>query len=319
MISARWIKKRQPYWGRLEQLIESARVRGVSAFKHKELQELGLLYRQTASDLSTVREDPSSAALAVYLNQLLARAHNLVYMSRRVRPRGILHFYRETFPQVFRATLPYTATAFVLFLSAAIAGFLTCLQDGSFSRYLLGAHMVDTIERREMWTHSILALKPLASSAILTNNMGVCFTVFALGITAGVGTALVIVLNGLLLGVIAAACLQAGMNLSLWSFVAPHGILELPAVFIAGGAGLLLARGILFPGLLPRRESLNLAGAQGVRLLLGTIPLLVAAGFIEGFVSPSELHASIKFLFATILGGILALYLLRTGRSGQLP
>ena len=106
------------------------------------------------------------------------------------------------------------------------------------------------------------------------------------------------IFNGLLIGVVAVACHQAGMSLSLWSFVAPHGVLELPAIFIAGGAGLLMARGLLAPGLLPRREALAESAALAVRLLLGVIPLLMIAGLIEGFVSPSDAPVSTKFVIA---------------------
>ena len=113
-----------------------------------------------------------------------------------------------------------------------------CLADPGFERFILGGHMMDTIERREMWTHSILAMKPLASSAIMTNNLSVSFTAFALGITGGSARPGMMVFNGLMIGVIGVACHRADMSMALWSFVAPHGSLELPAIFIAGGAGL---------------------------------------------------------------------------------
>ncbi len=309
MLSARWLEKRRPHWARLEALVARSGLGGISALSHPELQELAVLYRQAATDLSVVREDPTSQQLARYLNQLLGRAHNLIYMGRRARPRGILTFYRQTYPEIFRATFPYTAAALLVFVAAALAGLLLSLADPGFQRQLLGEKMMETIERREMWTHSVVTIKPLASSRILTNNLSVAFLTFALGITAGVGTIWMMLLNGLLLGVIGAACWQAGMSLKLWSFVAPHGVLELPAIFLAGGAGLLIARGLLFPGLLPRRARLAEAGGQAARLVLGTIPLLLLAGFIEGFVSPSDLPVSMKFLFAAVLGSLLVIYL----------
>src|SRR2546425_6296540 len=159
MLSARWLNKRKPHWARLTQLVDRSGSRGVSALTHSELQELGLLYRQTASDLSTVREDPGSQQQARYLNQLLGRAHNVIYMGRRSEPGGILRFYRETYPQIFRDTLPYTLAAFAVFLAATATGFLLSLYDPAFPRYLLGGPMMDTIERREMWTHSIVTVK----------------------------------------------------------------------------------------------------------------------------------------------------------------
>ena len=314
MISTRWLEKRKPYWSRLEQLVDRSGRRGTGSLNHHELQELGLLYRQTASDLAAVREDVTSRQLAFYLNQLLGRAHNLIYMGHRQKLSGLLRFYTETYPRIFRETLPQTLLAFALFAIAAIAACAVTLRDPAFAHRLLGAQMMETIERREMWTHSIVSVKPLAASGIMTNNLTVTFTTFALGITAGLGTIWMMVFNGILIGVIGAATWRAGMAGQLWSFVAPHGVLELPAIFIAGGAGLEIARGLLFPGLLPRRDSLAQAGGRAAQLLLGTIPMLIVAGVIEGFLSPSNLAPKLKFLFAAVLFSLLLAYLHRARR-----
>jgi uncharacterized membrane protein SpoIIM required for sporulation len=311
VISTRWLEKRRPHWLRLEQLVALSGRGSIASLKSTELQELALLYRQSASDLATVREDASSKQLAVYLNQLLGRAHNLIYMGRRANRRGIWTFYKDIYPAIFRETFPDTFAAFVLFLAAAFAGVLMGLADPSFTRHFLGPQMVDSIERHEMWTHSIVTVKPMASSAILTNNISVALSTFALGITAGIGTVWMMLLNGLMMGVVGVACWRESMSLPLWSFVAAHGVLELPAIFIAGGAGLGVAKGLLFPGSLPRRESLVRAGGRSVRLLLGTIPMLLVAGVVEGFVSPSDLPYQLKFLLAAALAAMLALYLLR--------
>jgi uncharacterized membrane protein SpoIIM required for sporulation len=311
LISARWLEKRRPYWARLEQFVGTQARRSVSTLTSGELQELALLYRQTASDLATVREDVTGAQLTIYLNQLLGRAHNLIYMGRRAKPAGIWTFYKDTYPAIFRETFGDTLAAFIIFLAAGVAAFLVAMGDPAFPRYLLGGAMMDTIERHQMWTQSIVTIKPLASSRILTNNLSVAFSTFALGITAGVGTVWMMVLNGLLIGVVGEACWREGMSLQLWSFVAAHGVLELPAIFIAGGAGLGIARGILFPGRLPRRASIAIAGARSVRLMLGAIPMLLIAGFVEGFVSPSNLPIPVKFLLSGALGTLLVLYLSR--------
>ncbi len=315
MISTRWLEKRQPHWKRLEELVRRSDRRGVSALSHSELQELGLLYRQIASDLGTVREDAASRHVAAYLNQLLGRTHNLVYMSRKPRLAQVATFFRYTYPAVFRETLPYTVAAFVLFVTAAIAAVLVSLSDPGFQRFLIGDRMADTIERREMWTHSIVTVKPLASSAIMTNNMAVAFAAFAGGIMAGLGTIYILLTNGVLMGVIATATWQSGMAVQLWSFVAPHGVLELPAIFIAGGSGLMLGRALLFPGLLPRRDALSRAAIQAVRLLMGTIPMLVVAGIVEAFLSPSFLPSPVKFVFAGVVGVLLVGYLTGTAKQ----
>ena len=317
MISAYWLEKRKPYWNRLEQLVSSIGHNNVRSLSHREIQELALLYRQAASDLSRVREDPTGGELARYLNQLLGRAHNLIYMGRRSGPAGILHFYGVEYPQIFRETFPIIFAAFVVFVAGAAGGFLISLARPGFTLYLLGPKMIATIEHHQMWTQSILPVKPLASSAIMTNNMIVCFTTFAMGITAGVGTLWMLLLNGLLFGVVNAACWNAGLTRALWSFVAPHGVLELPAIFIAGGAGMVIARGMLFPGELPWSVSLARAGSLAVRMVLGTIPLLLIAGSMEGFVSPSNLPVPVKFLVSATLGMALLFYLTRRPRAAR--
>jgi uncharacterized membrane protein SpoIIM required for sporulation len=315
VISTRWLEKRRPHWNRLEQLVAASGRKSVTALTPAELQELALLYRQSASDLSTVREDPTSTQLAGYLNQLLGRAHNLIYMGRRSDKRGIWTFYKEIYPRVFRETFADTFLAFLLFFVAGIAGMLMGIADPGFSHYFLGPHMMQSIENHKMWTDSIVTVKPLASSGILTNNMSVAFAAFAAGIT-GIGTVWMMLMNGLMMGVVAVACWREGMSLPLWSFVAAHGVLELPAIFIAGGAGLGIAKGLLFPGVLPRKQSLVQAGAKSVRLVLGTIPMLLIAGLIEGFVSPTSLPPVMKFLLAGALGTLLVLYLM-SGRTTE--
>lgn len=306
-----WIQKRKPGWERLASLVERCGSRRRQKISYHDLRELSLLYRQAAADYASLREDEESELLAGYLNQLLARAHGALYGSRKAEANRVLKFYQEVFPGIFRETLNYTLLALIIFLVSALTGFLLTLSDPAFQRFFLGARMSDTIDRRKMWTTSIVTIKPLASSAIMTNNLSVSFSTFALGITAGLGTAWMLALNGMLLGVVTAACWQAGMLSQLAAFVTPHGVLELPSIFMAGGAGLLLARGLLFPGLLPRREALVFYGRKGVQLALGIIPLLFAAGIIEAFVSPSAVPAAAKFALGAVLGCLLAVYLSR--------
>jgi hypothetical protein len=160
----------------------------------------------TPPGASKTLPSPRSRPAGAYLNQLLGRAHNLVYSAAPRRPRSIVSFYTRTFPQIFRSTWRYTATSTGIFLLGALLGFAVCQADPGFERFLLGGDMIDTIDRREMWTHSIVAVKPLASSAILTNNLGVAFTAFALGITAAIGTAWIMFFNGVLISVVASAC-----------------------------------------------------------------------------------------------------------------
>lgn len=315
MISTRWIEKRKPHWAKLEALLNQSKTSGLRSLSRSDLQELSLLYRQTAADLATIREDRASVHFARYLNQLLVRAHNTIYSSHRASAKGVVNFFWRTYPEVFRRNLRHCALATAIFAIAGLVGAVLTYQNPDFKVKILGPQMVETIDRHQMWTHSIVGIKPVASSAIMTNNMSVGFTTFAMGITAGLGTIYMMAFNGLLIGVIGVACYFSGMSLQLWSFVAPHGVLELPAIFLAGGAGLRIAQGLLFPGMLPRRDSLARAGLEAVQLLLGTIPILIIAGIIEAFVSPTELPIPLKFSMAAALFILLIVYLFGVGRD----
>jgi uncharacterized membrane protein SpoIIM required for sporulation len=315
VISTQWLERRKPHWQRLEQLLDQRARGGFRSFGRDELRELGLLYRQIAADLATLRQDPGSVHFARYLNQLLARAHNIIYATRKTSPSSILDFFLTTYPRTFRRNRNYVLVALLIFVAGALVGAGLTWQDPDFKLSVLGPQMVETIEKREMWTHSIVGIKPVASSAIMTNNLGVGFVTFAMGITGGLGTIYMMIFNGLQIGVIGMACHLSGMSLKLWEFVAPHGVLELPAIFIAGGAGLRIATGLLFPGYLPRRESLVRAGSEAVQLLLGSIPILVVAGIIEAFVSPTLLAPRLKFSLAAALFALLTLYLFTVGKS----
>jgi uncharacterized membrane protein SpoIIM required for sporulation len=319
MISAHWLAKRQSHWDRLERLLDQSSRQGLGSLTRLELQELGLLYRQAAADLSTLREDASGRSYARSLNLLLSRAHNTIYSGQKSSPRGIIHFYRFTWPRVFRRNLRLINAALLLFVLGGVAGLLLSITRPDFMRLFLGPQMIETIERHKMWTESVVAVKPLASSFIMTNNMSVTFMAFAWGISFGFGTVYMMVFNGVLMGVIGAACWIGSMSLSLWSFVAPHGVLELPAIFIGGGAGLRIAQGMLFPGMLPRGQSIARAGGEAVRLLLGVIPILILAGTLEGFVSPSpSIPWQWKFALAGAIAAVFFSYLFFCAR-GKVP
>jgi len=315
MISTRWLEKRKPHWDKLEKLLDQSAKGGLKSLSRSDLQDLSLAYRQIAADLAAIREDPASVHFARYINQLLVRAHNTIYSGRRASPKALFSFFWDTYPAAFRRNLKHCLLATLIFAVAGFVGAILTYQNPDFKVKLLGPQMVDTIQKREMWTHSIVGIKPLASSAIMTNNMSVGFTTFALGITAGLGTIYMMAFNGLLIGVIGMACWLSGMSLQLWSFVAPHGVLELPAIFIAGGAGLRVAQGLLFPGVLSRKDSLAKAGQEAVQLVLGTIPILIIAGLIEAFVSPTGLPAPLKFSMAAALFVLLNVYLFGIGRD----
>ena len=216
MISTHWLEKRQIHWNRLETLLNQSKNQGLNSLTRTELQELGLLYRQAAADLSTLREDRSGRSYERFLNLLLSRAHNTIYSGQKSSPWNILHFYRFTYPKIFRRNLSLFNAAVLLFMAGALAGMMLAATNREFMQSFLGPSMVDSIDHHKMWTDSVVSIKPAASSAIMTNNLSVAFFAFASGITAGLGTVYILVFNGVMVGVIGMACWYGGMSLSLW-------------------------------------------------------------------------------------------------------
>jgi uncharacterized membrane protein SpoIIM required for sporulation len=121
-----------------------------------------------------------------------------------------------------------------------------------------------------------------------------------------------------MIGIIATVCARYHLSLSLWSFIAAHGALELPSIMLAGAAGLRLAAGILFPGMLRRKDALALAGLEAVQLVAGTIPLLTIAGTLQAFLSPTHAPNALKFGVGAVLFAGLCLWLGEGGRT-RLP
>ena len=307
----KFIESRRPRWEKLQTTIQSLERGRLSA---SELLGLTRLYREATADLARLqtfqtlegREDE----LEIYLNHLVARAYSQIYRSSPPRMASLWHFFRSGFPATFRETLPWTLLALSLFALGLTYGFITAISDSSFATLIVPPSLIQKVEGGEVWFDSVLAAKPLASSWIMTNNISVSFLAFALGMTFGLGTLYLMAFNGLLVGTLAGLCYSHGLSVPFWSFVLPHGVIELTAIFIAGGAGFLLGGALLFPGDLPRKEALLKKARQAGRLILGCVPLLVVAGIVEGFFSPAPVHAGFKFGMAGLLLALLFCYLL---------
>jgi uncharacterized membrane protein SpoIIM required for sporulation len=311
ILSNQWIQKRRPYWDRLSGLLAQSGADGLGRLSRKELQEMALLYRQVAADLSVLRQDQTARAYAAHVNQLLARAHHIIYSGRKTNLGTLWRFMRDEYPAIFQRQTGYVMVSVTVFLAWGLLGAILTSARPEFMRHFVGPEMISTMERHEMWTKSVVSAAPMATSAIMTNNLSVSFVTFAAGITFGLGTFFYIAFNGLMLGVIGAACHQYGMSKDLWSFVAPHGSLELPSIIIAGAAGFRLGHAMLFPGALRWKESVARGGAEATRLIAGIIPLLVIAGCLEGFFSPSQAPAWLKFTVGGMLFSLLLLWLFR--------
>ncbi|MBK6770130.1 MAG: stage II sporulation protein M [Ardenticatenales bacterium] len=309
--------RRQADWLALEDLIGRAD-RRLGALGPADIDRLGALYRRATADLALVRRDQPDSPLAMYLNGLVARAHARVYRSAPLSRQAVVDFYRHGFPRLYRRILPFTAAAFLLFAIPAVVAFVLSRRDTDVLLLLFGDGMmplIQQVERGEMWTEITPAMRSAAASGILTNNISVTFKAFGGGILLGLLTVWVMVQNGLLIGGIFGLLDHHGMAPRLLDFIAGHGPVELSVIFAAGGAGLFMGDAILRPGLRRRVDALADRARDAALLVLGSAPLLVGAGLIEGFVSPSALPTWIKAVVGLGTGAALHTYWLVAGRQ----
>jgi uncharacterized membrane protein SpoIIM required for sporulation len=318
MLAEDFITTKKPNWERLTAILNKSQLGGLAALSADELNELGRLYRSATSDLAVARRDFAGHRVADYLNGLVARAHGAVYQSRAARGRGIVEFFTLVFPRTFRATWGYTLASFLMFLLPALASFYVAYRDPAAGAALMPGiedRIQDIRDKHEWWKSINEDGRAASASFIMTNNIQVSILAFAGGALLGVFTLYLLAQNGLMLGIIAGASQALGFSANLWGFVAAHGMIELSVIFIAGGAGLQLGWSVIRPGLLTRRAALVVAARRAAQLLLGCIPLLVIAGTIEGFISPSDLPLAAKLVVSLTSGIFLYGYLLIAGRE----
>jgi len=307
----RWIARQEPNWKRLDELLRQVEKKGIKALRSSEIKELASLYRSVAADLARARTQQTSHIIIQNLQSLTTRSYNQIYQgSRRQEWQAILEFYRWGFPAVVRQTFGCIALAIALFLFGGLVAWWYAWQDPTFLSLVVPDYLIKKVqEDRQLWMGSIVGIEPLASSNIMTNNISVSLAAVAGGITAGLYTTFLLVYNGLGIGAVATLVGQNNLAYPFWAFVFPHGALELPAIFFAGGAGFLIARAMVFPGKYKRGDALKLYGERAAQLVLGIVPMLVIAGIIEGFFSPSPIVPSpLKYLAGISLFTLLVVY-----------
>ncbi|EKQ68125.1 putative membrane protein [Leptolyngbyaceae cyanobacterium JSC-12] len=313
----RWIGHRQTSWNRLDELLKKLEKRGLKSLKADEIRQLASLYRSVSADLARAKTNQVGEMIVRDLQTLTTRAYSQIYQgARRQEWRSLLEFYGWGFPAVVQRSRGYIALATGLFVFAGLISWWLAWHDPSFIELIVPADLIEKVrDRGELWMGAIVGIEPFASSSIMINNIEVSFGAVAGGMTAGLFTTYIMVLNGILIGVIGTLVGQNNLAFPFWAFVFPHGSLELPAIFLAGGAGFLLARAILFPGRYRRVDALKFYGAQAAQLVFGVVPMLVVAGVIEGFFSPNpNVPDFIKYAVGTGLFVSLVWYL---GRKRQ--
>lgn len=251
--------------------------------------ELADTYIDVTSDLAFAQTHYPESKITVYLNNLASALHNEIYRSDRYRWSRLLTFWTDEVPRTMWEARRELFLSFVIFVVSAFVGFLSQMLDPEFCRIILGDGYVD------MTLQNIAEGEPMAVyngdpedamfGMITLSNVKVSFITFALGVFTSLGTGFILFQNGVMLGSFQTFFAQHGLlwqsALAVWL----HGTLEISAIIVAGAAGIAMGNGWLFPGTYPRLTSFRRGARRGLRIVIGTVPVFVLAGFIESFLT----------------------------------
>lgn len=318
MDTNRFLLDRRDRWQRLTTLLDQVERRGVNGLRPQQIDELFRLYRLVSSDLNFAQTHTGNPSLLEYLEGLVGRAYAVLAVPRRGRP---LHMWwrivRHDFPHVMRVQWRLLLTATLATVLGVVSGFmLTWVQPdtadvfiGAFQGHLseTPAQRVQRLEAEERAGHSPIdsvGEHAVFTTYLFTHNIRVTVLCFALGLTFGIGTTVLLFYNGVILGSLAAMYATDGVMTFFIAWVGPHGSIELPCVIFGATAGLMLARAQW-----NRRDGsswlqIRRMRRQLVAILIATASLLVVAGTIEGGFSQIN-EPTIPYVLKIAVAGIL--------------
>ena len=290
-------------WNDFATALAEARRRGLRRMSAEEVSTLVAQYRELTTDLArlqTATRGRESDAV-FYVSRLVAGGHNLLYRQRSTTSATVTQYLLHTVPrEVRRSWRPIVVAAALMFGPATVA-YVAVVQHPAVAATFLPDEMLSRARngsarehRGEGYVTIEEDVRPIAASQIMTNNVQVAYLTFALGVTAGIGTIALLVFNGVSFGGVLGLFAAEHVAHLLLAFVLPHGVLELTAICIAAGGGLLLASAILLPGAMTRRAALILRGRRAIDLIAAATVLLIVAGTIEGLISPRRLADGVE-------------------------
>ncbi len=318
-----FVEKRRPAWQELQALLERAERDDAGSLEHEIARRLVDLYRRASADLVQARTYGAGADLTSYLETLVARGYSLLYQAPPLHAWGAWRgFFRETFPRAVRRERGALGLAAAAFAAGLLLGGLATALDPQAARLFVPAdhqslrpsERVAHDERAQADRGGLLGTSEHAafSSFLFTHNIGVSITCFAVGLAWGLPTLLLLGWHGVFLAALAVEYARDGQALFFCAWILPHGIVEMTCMLLAGAAGLMLGRGVLWPRGLPRGVRVRQEARAALDLLGGAAALLVVAGVVEGTLSQIHeptLPYPLKIGFALALGALVHAYL----------
>jgi uncharacterized membrane protein SpoIIM required for sporulation len=324
----KFIAVEQPFWVDLEKIIEKLERDPAARLDMEQAKEFHYLYERAAADLAKIKTFAAEREICNYLESVVARAYGEIHETREKAHRlAPLHWFFHTFPQTFRRHVNAFWLSVAITLGGCAFGGLAIALDPDSKAvimpfpHLLGNPTERVVKEEQAQSDRLKGVKTTFSTYLMTHNIKVSITTLAMGMTWGLGTVILLFYNGVILGGVAVDYILAGQGKFLAGWLLPHGSIEIPAILIAGQAGLLLGGALLGRGQRALvRQRLRDISKDLVTLVFGFGVLLVWAGFVEAFLSQYHepvIPYSFKICFGVLQLLLLAAYLAKSGQTNS--
>lgn len=251
--------------------------------------ELSEIYVHLTEDLAFARAKYPDTDLVVYLNGLTLKVHTLIYRNKPEKTNRFVRYWKYELPEVLHSSYKYLLYSLIIFSVGIAIGALSAANDQTFIRLILGDQYVnmtlENIEKGDSMAVYKQTSEGMMFFGITINNIRVSLLAFAMGIFFSIGTGYILFSNGIMVGAFHYLFFQNGLFDETIMTIWVHGTLELSAIVIAGGAGLVMGHSLLFPGTYPRGHSFRKGAKKGLKIVLSLVPFFIVAGFIESFIT----------------------------------
>ena len=321
----KFIIEERPFWRELEEVLEKLEKRPELRLTLAQVERFHYLYQRASAGLAKIKTFSAEPNTRSYLESMVARAFGEIHETRQ-RPHRLapLHWFFTTFPQTFRRQIKAFWICLAAMLAGCIFGGFVLVADPDSKQVLLpfshlhGDPSDRVAEEESARDDRLQGSKSSFSSYLMTHNTKVSIFTLALGLTWGIGTLIMLFYNGVILGAVALDYVLAGETTFLMGWLLPHGAIEIPAIILAGQAGLVLASALIGWGKpTPLKARLRLIGSDLVTLIFGIAIMLTWAGIVEAFFSQYHepvIPYAVKIGFGSLELILLVLFLARSGK-----
>jgi Uncharacterized membrane protein len=246
-------------------------------------------YTDLTADLAFAQTHYPNSRITIYLNNLASALHNIIYRNKREKWSRILTYWSTEVPLTMYHARKQIRWSFCIFFVSVLIGIISTLNDENFARLILSDYYIDmslrNIENGEPMAVYKSGGELMSFLGITINNIMVSVYAFLAGLFTSFGTAFILLNNGIMVGAFQTFFYQQGYLTESMLAIWLHGTLEIWAIIIAGAAGIALGNGVIFPGTYTRIEAFKRGAKKGLKIIVGTVPVFIIAGFIEGFLT----------------------------------